>query len=107
MTLLATLAIGIVFVAVILSVLWCMCALVLASRADAAADRMAEALTPEPMDHICPHGLPVADCFFSHTQQSEGTGEPMVGIEVALGETGVLDTRPGHGETETQAERMP
>ena len=25
----------------------------------------------------------------------------------ALGETGVLDTRPGHGETETQAERMP
>ena len=91
MTLLATLAIGIVFVAVILSVLWCMCALVLASRAAAAADRMAEALTPEPMDHICPHGLPVADCFFSHTYGPD--------VDAVY--------RSEHGETETQAERLP
>ena len=46
---------------------------------------------------------------FVHTQQSEGTGEPMVGIEVAPGETGVLDTErdlsPGHWGTGTTAGR--
>jgi hypothetical protein len=87
-TILAGFVIGIIALAVLVSALVCVWAVIL-DHCAAEADRMAEALTPEPMDHICPHGLPAADCFFSHTQQSEGTGEPMVGIEMELGADGI------------------
>ena len=60
-------------------------------RRNVAADRMGDALTPEPMDHICPHGLPVADCFFNHTYGPD--------VDAVY--------RSEHGETETQAERLP
>jgi hypothetical protein len=89
-TILAGFVIGIIALAVLVSALVCVWAVIL-DHCAAEADRMAEALTPEPMDHTCPHGLPVADCFFNHTYGPD--------VDAVY--------RSEQGETETQAERLP